>query len=40
MAWFVLADRLHMTVSELKSKMSVVEFTEWLAYLQIVNRER
>ncbi|MDQ2084768.1 hypothetical protein RA307_31705 [Xanthobacteraceae bacterium Astr-EGSB] len=39
MSWFALADRLHMTVAELKSKLSHVEFIDWLAYLRILDRE-
>ena len=39
MAWFALADRLHTTVADLKTRLSHVEFVEWLAYLRIVNRE-
>jgi hypothetical protein len=39
MAWFALADRLGMTVADLKSRMSHAEFIGWLAYLRIVNRE-
>jgi hypothetical protein len=39
MTIFALADRLHMTVGDLVAKMSVREFTEWLAYAKI-RRER
>ena len=35
MAWFVVAQHLHMTVADLKSKLSHVEFVNWLALLKI-----
>jgi len=34
MARFVLADRLHKTLSEIK-QMSLLEFNYWFAYLEI-----
>jgi hypothetical protein len=36
----VVAEHLHMTVREIKAKLSHVEFVEWLAYLRLKDREQ
>jgi len=35
MTIFALADRLHMTVGDLMARMSIREFTEWIAWHKI-----
>lgn len=35
-----LAERLHMTVSELEERMTIEEFTRWMARDDMIERER
>jgi hypothetical protein len=36
LAWFELAHRLHMTVAELKSQITITEFLQWQEFFRMV----